>query len=1216
MADNNFDTVKSELDEIYGLLQSLANNISGLNTSAANLRKAADDTSRSAKEVSNSTKSELNEYKTVLGGLAKESKDLTDSIKAGKSLLKDSSSLVDSAQRAIQDSMTFSNKSMSEAFSFGKKVSAYKAQADREIAEAQRNMNNVIEEMDKAIKKMQDAAAANGEAVEDNAEYQKLLAERNAAESRKLEMDNIKEIGYSRVKAQNELKTKAINMLKGAIDTIAAYYQKAFANAYSSVMSAYENTYHDITSYNAYSKKEYNQVIDSMQAFIKENGLNESINMSDYLEEVKGVLQGGLTGPLAEQVAKYSILSKEGGISADFSDQSFQKMIKKVYDQKLQETGSEQEALAASEGLLEQIMTQSKAVIEETGDSFGFANGQINTMMNSIWEMSSIMNMTDEAVKKSTTSMTALNGVLGKTGMDTTAIYEQIEKYASEGFNGSSALAMLNFSGMDSEQAKAEIAKNGVGSLIEKTISGIYRNYSGNAGEFQKAINDALGSDYDLKSIQSMLSTYKTEEDFMKAYKGAMSAAQGTDSDAYMAGLKEFNTEAEQLNNYAENFMTDSAQLAQESNLIRIGVDSLVDYFTGNKVSNIFGSIADLGNLLVNAFGKGGGNIGDNLVSKVTGKLTSTFGKTGSIGKFFNNGTAFASKGGSLAKVGSKVFSTGGKALGVAGTLVSMGLDAYSGYKEDSAEGAFRGAITGSGKAAESGWDIAKGAGSAAFKGAGIGMMFGPLGVAIGAAVGGLTGLAVGLNDYLDEQNRAARTIKNVDAAYTKMKESVEEYQAEKEKLAVIEEDYAKIVNENGEAIIGATPPASIAEKYPQLSAYLDENGAVTQQYTELLEKLIAADERANAAKLLNTNFDTLKQTSSTDLNNTMNVAEDAKKGSEFVDIFNDSNNKIESMSQDAMGNTTVTYTDASGKKQTKSISSSALDAIGVTAQDLINMSSQNEGGINTFTKTDAEGNVYNVNAAKDSDSLLSSTVAVTSAKSNAQNKLDDAYITQLKYAETFFKPASAFFKDNNITLKSSYGKDEKTDEEWSKFATDAGDRWDATIKDVFDTYNTGLTNLKNYDWKNGPLKLDDIELKSWDDVVARYGSVSPSKLLAWQHAATNSNAWFSGGNLDYTPAFKTGLSYVPYDNFLARLHKGERVQTAAEVNLEKANYAADGSSKMAAALQDSLVRQTDVIIGLLQDILGAIGGKSTSASEYMEELNAYSYTVGLPSNS
>lgn len=1199
MADNNFDTVKSELDEIYGLLQSLANNISGLNTSAANLRKAADDTSRSAKEVSNSTKSELNEYKTVLGGLAKESKDLTDSIKAGKSLLKDSSSLVDSAQRAIQDSMTFSNKSMSEAFSFGKKVSAYKAQADREIAEAQRNMNNVIEEMDKAIKKMQDAAAANGEAVEDNAEYQKLLAERNAAESRKLEMDNIKEIGYSRVKAQNELKTKAINMLKGAIDTIAAYYQKAFANAYSSVMSAYENTYHDITSYNAYSKKEYNQVIDSMQAFIKENGLNESINMSDYLEEVKGVLQGGLTGPLAEQVAKYSILSKEGGISADFSDQSFQKMIKKVYDQKLQETGSEQEALAASEGLLEQIMTQSKAVIEETGDSFGFANGQINTMMNSIWEMSSIMNMTDEAVKKSTTSMTALNGVLGKTGMDTTAIYEQIEKYASEGFNGSSAQAMLNFSGMSSTQARAEIEKNGIGSMIEKTISGIYDKYSGNAGEFQKAINDALGSDYDLKSIQSMLSTYKTEEDFIKAYKGAMSAAQGANSDAYMTGLKEFNTEAEQLNNYAENAMTDTAQLAQESNLIRIGVDSLVDYFTGNKVSNIFGSIADWGNLLVNAFGKGGGGSIGGLSQAFGGAtgLKSGFSNVKAATSLFKEGASFSD----VASVGGKGSATLGKIGQVAGKVAPWAMiaaGAAMGVKDSVAAGKSAAAnwdsYTGSEKAAAVGntalafvtghnanlsdeekmqkakegkggldWGAAlKNAGKGALIGGGAGMLASPIGGAIGAVAGAVGGLAsnliqqaVDMKDYNDYAK----------SGFAKYGESLEETFKKTDKLTASLQEYGAAVS-------------ALQESEDKLAAYKNGDLELTDREVALLELEIKKNER-------------LIELKAKELGTLDEIIEANEKSQEVVD----------------QSNAIMTAMESAQK---------AIDAGGWDSSTNFNDKKQvSDKELNAAISDEEVQKLIDAGVIKDTGDMRKNKIGILQAMTGSKkgkNYFDDVETDMFSMATAKGGTNSTLYKDANTNLENTVsGYTSRADAFLSQLSIANDDYNNEALQNALGGY---LENAILAETASGVISRDEaIAAQTKQSVGEFFPNLSEERVTKYTDWLKEHSKATDSKLKGY---YKTGLSYVPYDNYLAMLHKGERVQTAAEVNLEKANYAADGSSKMATALQDSLVRQTDIIIGLLQDILGAIGGKSPNASEYMEELNAYSYTVGLPSNS
>lgn len=45
------------------------------------------------------------------------------------------------------------------------------------------------------------------------------------------------------------------------------------------------------------------------------------------------------------------------------------------------------------------------------------------------------------------------------------------------------------------------------------------------------------------------------------------------------------------------------------------------------------------------------------------------------------------------------------------------------------------------------------------------------------------------------------------------------------------------------------------------------------------------------------------------------------------------------------------------------------------------------------------------------------------------------------------------------------------------------------------------------------------------------------------------SAAFYGSGNISFVPGFATGLDYVPYDNFLARLHEGEMVLTKSQAN-------------------------------------------------------------------
>lgn len=78
-----------------------------------------------------------------------------------------------------------------------------------------------------------------------------------------------------------------------------------------------------------------------------------------------------------------------------------------------------------------------------------------------------------------------------------------------------------------------------------------------------------------------------------------------------------------------------------------------------------------------------------------------------------------------------------------------------------------------------------------------------------------------------------------------------------------------------------------------------------------------------------------------------------------------------------------------------------------------------------------------------------------------------------------------------------------------------------------------------------GDVTAKDLELASPYMLSDEYNRTNPLSVIR-----DDVNAWelYAPSNVE---KFATGLDYVPYDNYLALLHKGERVQTAAEARLD-----------------------------------------------------------------
>ena len=1149
----------------------------------------------------------------VLASLKDTSKRLDDTMKLGEKLLKDSSSIINNAVGNIQDVMTFSSKSLSDTFKFSNILEKSREKEflnymkiEAQLDADRKNLSKSIEEINDAISAMKLAAENAGEVV-DQSKLNNLEQLKGIEEQKLRQINSINAVQMHKINSQKALFNRVVKLATGAIDTIIGVYTQAFSSAYNKVSSTWESTFGSVTSMNNYSKAEYTKIIDSMTKYLKDTGLDKSISLTDYQNEIVDILKGGLTGDLANTVAKYSIISKEGGISANFSDESFLKLVKDIED-----SGGNVEQF------LQNVTAQSKAVIDEVGDSFGFANGQINTMMNSLYELSAVTDMTDKALKNSTTSMTALTGVLGKTKFDANKVFNNITDYVTKGLEDNSAQNLLSFMGMDASAATNLVETEGTGALIEKMMSKLYDDYGNNSREFMSALNKAVGSNYTVEEVESLLSTY-TKDEFFDKYDKAYKAASGANYSAYEKNLEKFQTEQEKLANSAETEVAELVKIAKSNVVVEGLVDKGVGLLTSINTQMLYNTGKGLFSDLKGAFGKGG-KLG-NLFSKgkgsfigpqtysgqslgnIGGAATKT-GALGKVGSLFNNGTAFASKGGSLAKVGSKVFSTGGKALGVAGSLVSMGLDAYSGYKEGGTEGALRGAITGSGKAAESGWDVAKGAGSGALKGAGIGMVFGPWGAAIGAAVGGLAGLAVGLNDLCNEEKQFQIQVEKAKNHFINLAESVE-------KLDKANRDYEKELNNNNSLTeyantlkVGQKPTQALLDAFPEYTAYLDENGLATQAYIDTLTEGLEIQKQLNALKL-----DEAVQASAKDVygssSNYKKLIENEEKSKKELETVEKNKALQDSFIRDLKSDKNIMY-------DAKNPGSITIGDNTYSNEDLWAMFGSDTTWADILTAKDIKDSVegrfsytYRDGSSTDNtDQAFESAFGSSFAGTINTNKLS----TYESKGDVDVKTATENYRNAKTSKAQSYSQLKSLAQKWHTSWSNQG------LPEVL-SGNMGFADwATTHDWNISDDSKGSFENVLWNynyalnEMIAKGESkesleskyLKPSEIISAYES-------YLGKSLDWTPAFAVGLDYVPYDNFYARLHKGERIQTAAEANLDRASSKVDSSS-MAESLKSSLVYQTDIIIDILRKIYISVSGSSaTSISSSMN--------ISLPSN-
>lgn len=1130
----------------------------------------------------------LRELFAAVGSFSKASDKAEKVLSDGAKLLKDSTGLLDKTARTIESTMTFSSRTLAESFKDSMSTATKRLEAAAKLERDKNAVNDMVKELEKALDSMEKSAGSQ-KAAASSYEYQLTQSKLNDLKQHQVKLNNIKsESAYSK-QLMKETKAQGLKIITSLADSIISVFTESLKAGYNNLSSTYESTYGDITSMNSYSHKDVDRIINELQSFVKENKLEGVVTVSDYLPEIQNILKGGLTKDLATTVAKYSVLAKESGYSADFADPAFLKQIKNMAD-----------AGQDVEQFMKDIIGSTKAVTESVGDAFGFANGQINTMTASISDLAQVMNMSQDAATNTYRSYAALNGILGSTEFDTSKLYSSINEYAQNGINSQSAEQLLGYRAT-AQQFQQKIETEGTEGIIKDMFKQLYTTYAGRTDEWISVASSALGSSFSTQDLESLMKKYNSYSEFEEAFNKTLGAANQSDGEKIIGELQNYQTKNESFNNKMENHMTDLVQLSKDSVwnekiitalLTQISVSSLIK--NGGELISWFKKFKGLGSSLpsnMSSSAISGEQLALDLGSDTVGKTTfgqklkngatkvaSNFITPNSSGKFMSSGSTLTS----LDKA------TAG--AGIATGIIMQGTSAIEAYKNAASNSenntwqnigygtlSFLGASDTIGlsnedkmaKAREENgsldWSkIRKTTGAFAAAGAGVGGLAGSAaggigaapGAAIGAAAGAVTGFVTNLVTQVADMHDYNQYIKS---DFGQLNKSLEESFNGTKQLASSLSEYNSTLSQ-------------LNELNDKKSEYENGKLSLTDQEVALLDLEIKKTERLLELK--------------------------AQELGNIDDIIsaNEKNSKIIKQGQAAM----------TGISAAQKI----IDSAGYDNKTKFNKLSDSEwASIRSGLTNDMVDDMVKQGVIKDAGSYEKNVMGILQSitgSTEGTNWFDNIETDVFSRASVQGGTKSSLYSEmqtnvNNATKE--FGDNANT---FSQLLTAVTDKY--TNQGIQNTVG-GFFESKISELTASGLTRDEVVSdlkKAYPDVASMLPNVGSEKLNDY-------TSWLSKHGKakdDLKGYYSTGLDYVPYDNYLAMLHKGEQVKTAAEANLERANIASDGTNKMATALKDTLVTQTDSIISILNDIYSLMSNSGTSTLGKRYKLN-YSLPTG-----
>lgn len=471
-------------------------------------------------------------------------------------------------------------------------------------------------------------------------------------------------------KIANTIKGAIGDSLVNGIKKIANTFYDAQLSAFQRVYSAIEDTQNSIASKLRIDSGAYDKFTDSVDSAIAEQGLESVLSSADALEEIRSLVDMGERDQdfISAVGLSQSKAKALGASNVSVTNEETLKQIKSTYNDIIDSGGTTQEASLAIQKFVDDLIGIELGVGETYGSVKSLSNGGFNELINTFLPYMRAAGASTEAMTASLAGAANFTQTLENSGIDSSMIMEDIKTMLENKDYGSlsaQSLTAMQQYGIRTESIQEAAASGDLADIFSSFVANRANIYSDIPVNMLGQVMSVYGDNSSVVDAQLLKEAYNQgkltntnnldSEDFKKSYQEAIKSAQEGDyySSTYKV-TKNMENAAYLLADGAQNIAFGDSLTLAAVNSIKNTVESILDTMLDAGTSALLGTGGSMfgGAAGAGAAGMGGAGAG------AAGLKTFMTGGAGAAG-------------------------VAGKALGIAGGGVLMGVSVVNAITDE-----------------------------------------------------------------------------------------------------------------------------------------------------------------------------------------------------------------------------------------------------------------------------------------------------------------------------------------------------------------------------------------------------------------------------------------------------------------------------------------------------------------------------------------------------